>query len=57
MGGGCRSGDIEQCLFSAPGAGCVCIDVDLTLIDVAEAARAQYDKAVGGGPACAVARG
>lgn len=35
-----------------PGAGGVCIDVDFTVIDVAEAARAQYDKAEGGEPVC-----
>lgn len=39
--------------MQTPGAGGVCIDVDLTVIDVAEAAKAQYDKAVGGGPVCA----
>lgn len=51
MHGRCRSWDVAPCLFCAqtPGACGVCIDVDLTVIDMAEAARAQHDKAVGGG--------
>lgn len=53
MHGRWRRWDIAQCLSFAqtPGACGVCIDVDLTVIDVVAAVRVQYDKAVGGGPA------
>lgn len=50
--------ELRHCTASfcaqTPGACGVCIDVDLTVIDVVAAVRVQYDKAVGGGPARAV---